>query len=473
MNEAEQPLYVSHRKIYPQSVTGFFRTLKWRVSWLLLGIYFVTPWLRWERGPDSPDQAVLLDIDGRRAYFFSLEIWPQEIYYLTGLLIFGAVALFTATALAGRVWCGFTCPQTVWIDLFMWVGHVIEGDRNKRIKLGKAPWSLEKVAKKVLKHSIWLAISLFTALTFVLYFVNAPAGVADILSGRSGQWVNTTVLVLTASTYIFAGWLREQVCIYMCPWMNFQVSMIDEESLVVTYEEWRGEPRGNAKAGQSFEERGHCVDCNKCVLVCPTGIDIRKGHQAACIGCALCIDACDSVMDKFNLPRGLIRYDSECNLVARSKGQPTKIRLLRPRIIAYGAILVLIVGFMVFNLAARNTLEINIQADRAPLFVRLSDGGIRNGYTFKILNMEHRVRNFTLGAHGIKGATVRVIGHGAGEADSVDLTVGADRVGTFRVFITAGRGGLTAKATPVTFQLKDKESGQVFSHDSRVRGPGR
>lgn len=473
LSDRDAPLYAPHKKIYPQNIKGTFRTLKWRVSILLLGIYFLTPWLRWERGPDAPGQAVLMDIDGRRAYFFMFEIWPQEVYYLAGLLIFGAVALFLATALWGRVWCGFTCPQTVWTDLFMLAGRVIEGDRNQRIKLDNEPLSLNKAAKKTLKHTAWLIISVLSSLTFLLYFHDAPTATINIMTGHGGPWVSAIVILLTITTYVFAGHLREHFCIYMCPWLRFQGAMFDEDSLLVTYEEWRGEPRGGVKVGASFTGRGHCVDCSKCVLVCPTGIDIRNGQQVECIGCALCIDACNSVMSRFGLPPDLITYDSETRQVARAKGQSAKSRLLRPRTIAYAMILVLIAGYMTYDFAMREHLGINVQADRSPLFVRLSDGGIRNGYTFKILNMDNEPKNFTLSTRGVKGATLHVIGHGGEEADAVNLAVGPDKVGTFKVFIKARQENLSGKAGAVTFLLKDNKTGEVFEHNAKVHGPGR
>ncbi|OHC76258.1 MAG: cytochrome c oxidase accessory protein CcoG [Rhodospirillales bacterium RIFCSPLOWO2_12_FULL_58_28] len=471
-SDRDAPLYAPHEKIYPQSVKGTFRTLKWRISRLLLGIYFLTPWLRWERGPGAPTQAVLMDIDGRRAYFFMFDIWPQEVYYLAGLLIFGAVTLFLATALWGRVWCGFTCPQTVWTDLFMLAGRIIDGDRNKRMKLDKAPMSLNKAAKRILKHAVWLVISVLSGLTFLLYFNDAPTATIDILTGHGGPWVSAIVILLTVTTYVFAGMLREHFCIYMCPWLRFQGAMFDEDSLLVTYEEWRGEPRGVAKVGSSFDGRGHCINCSKCVLVCPTGIDIRNGQQVECIGCALCIDACNGVMNKFGLPPGLITYDCETTQVARAKGQLKKSRLLRPRTAAYAIILVLIAGYMSYDFISRKNLAINVQADRSPLFVSLSDGSIRNGYTFKILNMENESRNFTLSTRGIKDAALHVIGNEVDEADTVNLAVGPDKVGAFRVFIRAVRKNLSGKATAVTFLLKDKKTGEVFEHNAKVRGPG-
>ena len=275
-----------------------FRTLKWAALILLLGLYYGLPWLRWDRGPDAPGQALLIDMPGRRAYFFMIEIWPQEVYYLTGLLILGAIGLFLVTALAGRVWCGFLCPQTVWTDLFMWVERLIEGDRPARMKLDAAPLSAAKAGKRVAKHAAWLLIAVATGGAWIMYFDDAPTLMKEFFVGESSPAVYGFTALFTATTYVLAGLMREQLCIYMCPWPRFQGAMFDEHSLIVTYADWRGEPRGGARHGQSFEGRGHCVDCSLCVQVCPTGIDIRQGQQMACIGCALCVDACNSIMPR-------------------------------------------------------------------------------------------------------------------------------------------------------------------------------
>jgi polyferredoxin len=301
----KRPLYAPRIPIYPKRVAGTFRRLKWVALIVLLAIYYVTPWLRWDRGPGAPDQAVLVDLPNRRAYFFFIEIWPQEVYYLVGLLVLGAIGLFFATALAGRVWCGYACPQTVWTDLYMWVERLIEGDRNARIKLDRRPLSVDKAAKKTLKHGLWLLIAFVTGGAWIMYFNDAPTVVRDIFTLRASDTVYFFTGLFTATTYLLAGWAREQVCTYMCPYARFQGAMFDDDTLIVTYQAWRGEPRGKHKKGQSWAGRGHCVDCNQCVAVCPMGIDIRDGQQLECIGCALCIDACDAVMDKLDLPRGL------------------------------------------------------------------------------------------------------------------------------------------------------------------------
>ena len=466
----DEPLYASRVKIHPQRIAGAFRRLKWLVLGTILALYYGLPWLRWDRGPGTPDQAILADMTGRRLFFFEIEIWPQEIYYLTGLLIAGAVALFLVTALAGRVWCGFTCPQTIWTDLFMLVERWVEGDRNKRLRLDQAPFSLNKLWRRALKHSIWLLIALATGGAWIMYFVDAPTVTVDFFTGQASSTIYGFTALFTATTYVLAGLAREQVCTYMCPWPRFQGAMFDEHSLIITYEAWRGETRGKAKDKEK-DQLGDCVDCSLCVNVCPTGIDIRDGQQMQCIGCALCIDACNSIMEKLDRPPNLIAYDSIANMNARAEGKPTSKRLLRPRIIAYSASLFLIMGLMAYGLSARSNLEINLQRDRSPLFVTLSDGDIRNGYTLKILNMERRDRVFRVSTEKIPEAFISVIGYEKEGASAVDLPVEADSVGTFRVFVRVPADRLNAASTEMEFMLRDMESGDVADQHTFFYGP--
>ena len=468
-----EPMYVTPPKIQPRAIQGFWRRVKWWVLGVLLGLYYIGPWLRWDRGPGAPDQALLLDMPGRRGYFFGLEIWPQEIYYLTGLLILGAVGLFLVTALFGRVWCGFTCPQTVWTDLFMWVERKIEGDRAARIRLDKAPLSREKVLKRTAKHAAWLLIALATGGAWIMYFNDAPTVTREIFTGEASSAVYGFTLLFTGTTYLLAGWAREQVCIYMCPWPRFQGAMFDEDSLVVTYEEWRGEPRGGARKGQSFEGRGHCVDCGLCVQVCPTGVDIRKGQQMACIGCGLCVDACNTVMDRFGLPRELITYDSINNQLARAAGRKTRFRLVRPRTIAYTALVVAVAGVIAFALTTRSRLEVNVIPDRQPLFVKLSDGSIRNGYTFKILNMRREQKSYLLATDGLFGAEISVLGKHLEPGPYIELNVGPDDIGTFKLFVKAPLNALTGKSTSFGFYLIDLATRETVVYQAVFNGPGR
>ncbi len=471
-NKKEQvnsSLYSKHLKVYPQRITGTFRQFKWMVLGTLLGFYYVVPWIRWDRGTGVPDQAVLLDMAGRRGYFFDIEIWAQEVYYLTGILILAAVGLFLATALAGRVWCGFTCPQTVWTDLFLWAERLIEGDRNKRIKLDSSPLTISKAAKKITKHFLWIVISLATGGVWIFYFVDAPTAAIELLNGTASSTIYGFVALFAGFTYLLAGWAREQVCIYMCPWPRFQGSMFDEDTLLVTYEEWRGEPRGKAK--QKDNKLGDCVDCGLCVNVCPTGTDIRLGQQFTCIGCALCIDACNSIMSKLDRPANLIAYDSISNQLSRAEGRPAKKRFFRPRVLAYVVILVAVVGIMALSLATRNRIEINIQRDRSPLFVTLSNGDIRNGYTFKILNMESHGNSYALRVDELKGARINVIGIEDNGAREVILKVNPDSIGTFRVFVRMPQKGLEYKSNEMEFVLVNLKTGMEIEQETVFYGP--
>jgi cytochrome c oxidase accessory protein FixG len=465
------PLYAERTKIHPRVINGTFRKWKTILMWIFLCIYHLSAWLRWDRGAGVPDQAILFDLPGRKAYIFWIEIWPQEVYYLTGVLILAAVTLFAASAIAGRVWCGFACFQTVWTDLFIMVEQYFEGDRNNRMRLDKSPYNLDKIYKRAAKHIVWLMISFIFALSFVWYFNDAPTITKEVFTGEVGGWTLVVLLVLTAFTYIMAGFAREQVCFYMCPYGRFQSVMTDEDSLIVTYEAWRGEPRAKPGKNKDFSDRGHCVDCSLCVQVCPTGIDIRDGQQMECIGCALCVDACNSVMEKFDLPKNLISYDSYTNMVAREQGKGKQVHLVRPRTIYYAVILAVVASLIVISLSMRDRLEVNIQRDRAPLFVTLSDGTVRNGYTFKIINMESQAKKYILSIEGIEGISMNVIGQDEKDQKTLELDARADRVGAFKIFLRAEIKALAGESTNVDFVLTDKETGEVHRQTTVFRGP--
>ncbi len=464
---ANRPLYAKREKIHPKLVHGRFRKLKWIVMLVTLAVYYLTPWIRWDRGPTAPDQAVLLDLPGRRFYFFFIEIWPQEVYYVTGLLILAAVGLFLVTSVAGRVWCGYSCPQTVWTDLFIMIERLVEGDRGERIRLDKKRWSLDKLGRRTLKHGLWLLVALATGGAWVFYFADAPTLAAELLAFQAPGAAYVFIGLLTFTTYWLGGHMREQVCTYMCPWPRIQGAMLDEESMVVTYRDFRGEPRGPLKkSGEGVGATGDCIDCKQCVVACPMGIDIRDGQQLECITCALCIDACDDVMRKIGKPAGLIAYDTIGNLERRAKGEATRIRILRPRTLLYAAVLLLVAGIMLFAFTTRATLEINLLNDRNPLFVTLSDGSIRNGYTLKILNMAPSERHFALTLRGLEQAELSLVGTQAAD----DIAVPADKLLSLRVFVAVPPGTLRQAATDFEFLLTEPDGAQV-SHATVFRGP--
>jgi cytochrome c oxidase accessory protein FixG len=436
------PLYEARKGVYPKAVNGPFRRFKWAIMAVTLAIYYGTPWIRWDRGPYAPDQAVLVDLANRRFYMFQIEIWPHEFYYVAGLLIMAGIGLFLVTSAVGRAWCGYACPQTVWTDLFQHVDRLIDGDRNAQVRLANGPWTAEKLAKRVIKYGIYLAIAFWTGGAWIMYFADAPTLTADFWTGQAALVAYGTVAVLTATTFILGGFMREQVCVYMCPWPRIQTAMMDEKSLLVTYKDWRGEPRGSVKKAQAHPGGfGDCIDCNQCVAVCPTGIDIREGPQIGCITCALCIDACDRAMAQVGRPRGLIDYctlDDAATEKAGGTGQPIRKTLLRPRTLIYFGVWTAIGAAMLFSLGQRTRLDLAVQHERSPLFVQLSDGHIRNNYTLKLRNMETRPRRVAVSVSGLPGA---VLWTDAGSREKagqrIELALPADCVTSVKLFVAA------------------------------------
>jgi cytochrome c oxidase accessory protein FixG len=450
---AARQLYKAREPIYPKRVFGPFRSFKWFMLFFCLGVYYLLPWVRWPRGPGLPDQAVLVDFTGGRFYFFFIELWPQELYFLTGLLIMAGLSLFLVTSVFGRVWCGYACPQTIWTDLFITVERVVEGDRNARIKLAKAPMSVSKAAKKITKHAIWLMIGAMTGGAWILYFHDAPSVMRDFFAGQAPGSAYLFFGLLTFTTYTLAGTMREQVCTYMCPWPRIQGAMTDGDTLEVTYRYDRGEPRGAHKKGDPWEGRGDCIDCRACVVACPMGIDIRDGDQLECINCALCIDACNDIMVKIDRPKGLIAYDTQANLQARIAGVRERFRLIRPRTVFYTVALTIVSALMLFGLSTRSTLSVTALADRNPAFVRLSDGAVRNGYELKITNKAHEEREFAVVLDGPDSLSVRVLGAPEGTGDEPPtVSAPADGVETYRLFVTAPPGAFDEAAIPFTFR---------------------
>ncbi|GGG43778.1 cytochrome c oxidase accessory protein CcoG [Caldovatus sediminis] len=481
---ADLPLYADRQKVYPKAVRGPVRRIKWAVLALCLGLYYVVPWLRWDRGSGVPDQAVLVDIANARLFFLWIELWPQEIYFLAGALILGAIALFAVSSLFGRLWCGFTCPQTVWTDLFMWVERLIEGDRVERMRLDKAPWTAAKWARKAAKHAAWLGIAAATGGAWIMYFNDAPTVTREILTGTASARVYFFFGLFTATTYVLAGWAREQVCTYMCPWPRFQAAMLDEHSLVVSYRAWRGEPRGKAKA----QGVGDCVDCYACVHVCPTGIDIRDGQQLECIGCGLCIDACDQIMERLGRPKGLIAFETLSNLAAseaavanlppgpqrfaRGMAARKAPRVIRPRTLVYAGMLSAVGLAMLTALLLRETLSVTVIHDRAPTFVRLADGGVRNGYTLKIANKTREAPTLALALDAPAGLRLTVQDPAESDAEGRPLLAARpDGLAQYRVFVTAPPGLGLRESTPVTFRLLDAGGRVAAREDSIFLGP--
>ncbi|PWC56948.1 cytochrome c oxidase accessory protein CcoG [Azospirillum sp. TSO22-1] len=467
--------FINRPKVYPAAVTGTFRRLKWAAVIVLLAIYYLTPWIRWDRGPGIPDQAVLVDMPGRRLYFFFIEIWPQEVYYLTGLLILAAIGLFGATTLFGRVWCGYACWQTVWTDLFIWVETKIEGSRTERIRLDKAPMTPNKALRKTAKHIAWMLIGVATGGAWVFYFNDAPTLMRDLLAGQASATVLGFAALFSATCYFFAGWAREQVCIYVCPWRSFQSAMVDEDTYIVTYQDWRGEGRRPLRKSQGWGEReaegyGDCIDCKVCVHVCPTGTDIRKGQQISCIGCGLCVDACNDVMAQIGRPRDLILFDTQNDQVAKAQGKIVKPRVVRPRTIVYGLILLTVASAMFVSLMMRATVDVNVLRDRAPLFVALSDGSVQNAYTVKVLNKTHDPRTYTLALQGLDNAELSAAsleGHG----NTLTITAGPDSVATYRVFVKLPQDKAKSGSTDVTLMVTETGTGEVGTHKSVFMAP--
>lgn len=471
------PLYAARRKIYPQSVHGTFRRIKWAVLLVTLGIYYLLPFVRWDRGPNAPSQAVLIDFPNRRFYFFFIELWPQEVYYLTGLLILAAIGLFLMNALAGRVWCGYLCPQTVWTDLYMAIERFTEGDRREHMKRESQPWTVETYARKGAKHFLWLMVAWWTGGAWVLYFADAPTLVKDLATGEAPFVAYAWIGILTVTTYALAGHMREQVCLYMCPWPRIQAALTDEYALNVTYRYDRGEPHMSAKKAEQLKGQGQhvgdCVDCLQCVHVCPTGIDIRQGSQLGCIQCGLCIDACDNIMAKLGRPSRLIAYDTDLNIKARQEGKPSVYKLIRWRTSLYAAIIAIAGGVMLYTLATRGSEGISVIHDRNPMFVRLSDGSLRNGYTIRIVNKQLKSRDFIVAVEGLPSTLVDYVGLPP-RADGRQLvSVGPDQTKEVRVLVTDYSETPPAASTSVLFSLIDIDSGAVAQMRDHFFGPER
>jgi cytochrome c oxidase accessory protein FixG len=468
-------LYANRVRIYPMAVHGPMRQLKWAVLAVCLTIYYLLPWLRWSRGVGRPDQAILLDVAHERFYFFGLEFWPQDIYLLTGILVLSAVGLFLVTSLFGRIWCGYSCPQTVWTDLFMWVERLIEGDRNERMKRDAAPLTLRTIWRKAAKHGAWVGIAFWTGGAWIMYFADAPTVTRQFWTGTAPVPVYFFTGLFTFTTYILAGWAREQVCTYMCPWPRFQSAMLDEYSLTVTYQNWRGEPRAHGKRGAEAPAAGatrvgDCVDCDACYFACPTGIDIRDGIQLECINCGLCIDACNHVMEKTGQQPWLITWDNLAGQAAKAAGRRASLRLLRPRTVIYASAVLMALAAIGFGLATRTTIALEVQHDRAPLYVLLPDGALRNGYTIDLTNRAERTVPFVLRLAGVPGAMLATEATPHQRSATLTLPAGPDGIEDMRVFVTARPGAVPNGSLPLDFILRDPDTGTETVYHSMFMG---
>jgi polyferredoxin len=504
-------LYAAREPIFPRRVSGHFRTLKWWIMGFTLAVYYLTPWLRWDRGPALPHQAVLVDLADRRFYFFFIEIWPQEFYFVAGLLIMAGLGLFLFTSALGRVWCGYTCPQTVWVDLFILVERWVEGDRNARVKLWNGRWTAEKVRKRGIKWALWLLIAVATGGAWVFYFADAPTLLHELATFSAPPVAWISIAILTATTFTFGGFMREQVCIYMCPWPRIQGAMMDDQTITVAYREWRGEPRGKHRRRREIAERaetaiattraagdvelprspkiplpgrasgvggaipakddlGDCIDCSACVNVCPMGIDIRDGQQLACITCALCIDACDEVMDKIGKPRRLIGYVTLADGERERAGAapvPVWRRIVRPRVMLYTVLWAGIGVALVVALFLRTDMSIAVDPVRNPINVTLSDGSVRNAYAVRLRNMTGFDRDFRL---SVEAADPLALSLEA--ANGTTVTVPANETLNQRVYLTSDPGS-AASATPsltVEFLASDAASGREVRERSVFHG---
>ena len=400
---AGSSFYEARQKIHPRSIQGVFANWRWAMVWLTQLVFYGLPWLQW-----GERQMVLFDLEVKRFYLFGLVLYPQDFIYLTGLLIISALSLFLFTAVAGRLWCGFSCPQTVYTEIFMWLENRIEGDRSTRMRLDKAPWtSWEKLWRKGLKQTAWIAVALWTGFTFVGFFVPIRQLGGEIMA-LQGTWQLFWVFFYSFATYGFAGHMREQVCKYMCPYARFQSAMFDKDTLIVTYDTQRGEPRGarSKKVDPKAAGLGDCIDCSLCVQVCPTGIDIRKGLQYECIGCGMCVDACNTVMDKVQYPRGLIRYATQNGMQNRWSSAQMLRRVLRPRVLFYSAVLLALCTAMLASLVTRTPLKVDVVRDRAALSRVVAGGQLENIYRVQVMNATEQPQRYRITASGLQGLQV-------------------------------------------------------------------
>ncbi len=443
---AKVSFYEKRKKIYAKGVRGLFDN--WRIALVIFTqiLFYVSPWLVW-----NGRQAILLHLVERKFYIFGMVFWPQDVIYLAALLIVSAYALFLVTAVAGRLFCGYACPQTVYTQIFMWIENKIEGDRNARIKLDKSTGA-RKLRIKATKHFVWLLFSLWTGFTLVCYFTPVTELIHNVMTNNLGSWEIFWIFFYGGFTYLFAGFMREQVCKYMCPYARFQSVMFDPDTLIVTYDPERGEPRGLRKKGADLSKLGDCVDCGQCVQVCPTGIDIRNGLQYECIGCAACIDICDQVMDKVGLPRGLVRYSTESAMAKHLSKKEILAHVIRPRILLYTAILILITGLAAWFLAHRIPLKVNIIRDRSTLARETDEGRIENVFMLQIMNTEERTHRYKITVDGLPGA--EITGDNEVDAAAAGLT-------SFNVIVSAPPDAGKTGSNPIHFEIEATDNDDI------------
>jgi cytochrome c oxidase accessory protein FixG len=451
--EVEASLYEVRKQIYPRAVTGWFAW--WRVALVVLTqlVFYGTPWLTW-----NDRQAVLFDLVSRKFYIFGMVLWPQDFIFLTVLLIISAYALFLFTAIAGRLWCGYACPQTVYTEIFMWIERRIEGDRLQRMRLDQGPASLRKFGLKALKHGTWIALALWTGFTFVGYFTPITTLAASFAAWTLGPWETFWIFFYAFATYGNAGWMREQVCKYMCPYARFQSVMFDPDTLIITYDAQRGDPRGarGRKADPKAMGLGDCVDCNICVQVCPTGIDIRKGLQYECIGCAACIDGCNQVMDKMGYPRGLIRYSTENAMAGQYADSDIRRHVFRPRVLVYSALLGILVAAFMGGLLLRSPLKVDVLRDRGALMRDAPGGQIENVYRLQFINTDEVARRYTIGVEGLPGLRVMT---------PQPIEVPPATTQAFPVSVRVDPTGLAQGSHPIVFLVNDVDRPEVSARE--------
>ena len=468
LNELVISLYESQDKIYPRSVSGFFTKWRWAMIWLTQLVFYGIPWLEWDQR-----QALLFDLGSRRFYIFNLVLYPQDLIYLTAILIISALSLFLFTAIAGRLWCGYTCPQTVYTEIFLWIEHKIEGDRAARIKLDGTQLSAKKLYKKGAKHFVWITFALWTGFTFVGYFSPIRDLASSTLSLSLGPWETFWICFYGFATYGNAGFMREQVCKYMCPYARFQSAMFDDDTLIVTYDEERGEPRGSRsrKAEVNTKELGSCIDCSLCVQVCPTGIDIRKGLQYECIGCGACADVCDTVMDKMGYARGLVKYSTQNAITNKWTHKQMVQRILRPRVLIYTAILGLIIIGLITSLWLRTHFRVDVIRDRGVMERLSDDGKLENVYRLQIMNGTESVQHYRLSATGIKDLEIE--SEAVTEGDESDykknnntIMVNPTESRWLIVDLKIPDGSLESGSHKIEFQIEAVESKEMVTEKS-------